>query len=125
MDYSLNRCLVDLDLALQSLEDLRQQGAQSQEVENCLRSLSTLKASLVARLKRRTPLKWLDLPTGIYNPLRRAGYHTVESVASLTSAQILAIPLIGVFYKDKIFRALEDWNRQPKTLSPEDLYFEL
>ena len=70
MDYSLNRCLVDLDLALQSLEDLRQQGAAPQEVDNCLRSLSTFKASLIARLKRKTPLKWLRLRTGIYNPER-------------------------------------------------------
>ena len=125
MDYSLNRCLVDLDLALQSLEDLRQQGAAPQEVDNCLRSLSTFKASLIARLKRKTPLKWLRLRTGIYNPLMRAGYQTVESGACLTPAQLLAVPKIGIGYRDEIFRALENWQEAPKTLSPEDLYFEL
>lgn len=127
MDTSIfvNQCLNDIDLALQSLEPLCQQEAPSQEVEKCRKSLSALRASLIERTKRRAPLKWLDLPTGIYNPLRRAGYHTIESVACLTSAQILAIPLIGTFYKDKILRALENWHREPKTLSPEDLHFEL
>jgi DNA-directed RNA polymerase alpha subunit len=122
---AVNECLSDLNLALQSLEALRQQGVHSQEVENCLKSLSAFKVSLVARIKRETPLKWLGLRTGIYNPLMRAGYHTIESVARLTPKQILAIPLIGTDYRDKILNALDSWHQKPRTSSPEDSYFEL
>ena len=121
---SVNECLGDLDLALQSLELLCQQGVPSREVERCRKNLSTLRASLIERAKRKTPLKWLRLRTGIYNPLMRAGYQTVESVSCLTSAQLLAIPKIGTGYRSEILRALESWHHEPKTLFPEDLHFE-
>jgi DNA-directed RNA polymerase alpha subunit len=125
MSIPLNECLSDLNIALQYLEPLCQQGSPSGEMQNCRRSLLTLRASLTERLKRKTPLKWLRLRTGIYNPLMRAGYQTVESVACLTSAQLLAIPKIGIGYRDEIFRALENWHQEPRTLSHQDSHFEL
>lgn len=121
----LNECLGCLDDALQSIELVCQQRALPPEIEECRSSFLALKASLTEKAKRKTPLKWLSLPTGIYNPLMRAGYYTVESVACLTSAQILAVPRIGIGYRNEIFRALVNWDQEPKTLSPEDSHFEL
>ena len=121
----LNECLGYLDAALQSIELVRQQGALPPEIEKCRSSFLALKASLIEKAKRKTPLKWLSLRTGIYNPLMRAGYHTIESVACLTSAQILSVPKIGIGYRDEIFRALENWHQEPRTLSLEDSHFEL
>jgi DNA-directed RNA polymerase alpha subunit len=125
MSIHLNECLSDLDAALQSLDLLCQQGSPSLEVDKCRSSLLTLRASLIEKAKQKTPLKWLCLRTGIYNPLMRAGYQTVESVSCLTSAQLLAIPKIGTGYKEEILKALESWHQEPRTLSRQDSHFEL
>ena len=110
MDDLLNECLKDLDALLQWLELPYEERLASSQAEKCKSSLSAVKTYLTAKIKKETPLKWLNLRTGIYNPLMRAGYRTVESIACLASWQFLAIPLIGPTYRDEIIKALEKWT---------------
>lgn len=121
MDELLNECLDDLEAALQWLELPYRQRPPSHEIEKCRNNISIAKTYLVARAKKEAPLKWLNLRTGIYNPLMRAGYQTVESVSSLTPTQLLVIPRIGTGYRDEILTALENWYQEPKIPSPQDL----
>ena len=118
MDDLLNECLDDLETSLQWLELPlpHQQRPPSCEIQKCRENLSTLRAFLAAKAKKETPLRWLNLRTGIYNPLMRAGYQTVESISCLAPWQLLAIPKIGVGYKDEIIKALKQWTQEePKT----------
>ena len=115
MDDLLKECLDDLEAALRWLELPYQQRPPSCEISKCRSNLLTLKIRLTEEAKKKTPLKWLNLRTGIYNPLMRAGYQTVESISGLTPAQLLAIPRIGENYKNEILRALEKWNQEPRT----------
>ena len=121
IDELLNECLDDFEAALQWLELPYKQRPPSHRIEKCRDNISIAKAYLVAKTKKETPLKWLNLRTGIYNPLMRAGYQTVESVSSLTPTQLLVIPRIGTGYRDEILRALENWYQEPKIPSPQDL----
>ena len=120
MNSLLSECLDDLDAALQWLELPYKQKPPSHEIEKCRNNLSVVRAYLAAKAKEQTPLKWLNLRTGIYNPLMRAGYQTIESVSSLTPTQLLVIPHIGVGYREEILKALEGWHREPKIPSPQD-----
>ncbi len=124
MSNLLYECLNDLEIALQWLELPRQQRPPSCAIERCRSNILTLRASLEEEAKECTPLKWLNLRTGIYNPLMRAGYVTIESVSCLTSAQLLAIPKIGAGYKEEIVRALEKWHQGPKTPAQQNLHSE-
>jgi DNA-directed RNA polymerase alpha subunit len=48
------------------------------------------------------PLNALDLSTRAYNRLRRAGYHTVAEIASLTDEQFLSIRQVGIIVLGEI-----------------------
>jgi hypothetical protein len=111
MDDLLNECLKDLDVLLQWLELPCEEKLASSQAEKCKSSLLAAKTYLTAKIEKGTPLKWLNLRTGIYNPLMRAGYQTVESIACLAPWQLLAIPKIGAGYKDEIVKALEKWTQ--------------
>lgn len=121
MDELLSECLSDLEVALQWLELPYKQRPPSHRIKKCRDNILIAKAYLAARAQKETPLKWLNLPTGIYHPLMRAGYRTVESVSSLTPTQLLVIPRIGTGYRDEILRALESWHQEPKIPFPQDL----
>jgi DNA-directed RNA polymerase alpha subunit len=112
MDELLNECLDDLGTALQWLEMPYQQRPPSWQIEKCRENLSIVKAYLAAKVDGRTPLKWLSLRTGIYNPLMRAGYQTIESISVLSPAQLLVIPKIGPGCKDEIIKALDKWHQE-------------
>ena len=124
MSNLLYECLNDLEIALQWLELPRQQRPPSCAIERCRSNILTLRASLAEGTKECTPLKWLNLRTGIYNPLMRAGYQTIESVSCLTPAQLVAIPKIGVGYKEEIIRALERWHQEPRIPARQDSHSE-
>lgn len=109
MDDLLLECLNDLETALQWLELPYQQRPPEIEFEKCRSNLAIVKARL-DREKQQTPLKWLNLPTGIYNPLMRAGFKTIESIAKLAPKQLMSIPGIGANYKDIIIEARERWH---------------
>jgi len=111
MDELLNECLDDLDIALQWLAMPNQRRPPSWQMEKCRENLSAVKAYLAAKADGRTPLKWLNLRTGIYNPLMRAGYQTIESISVLSPTELLVIPKIGPGCKDEIIKALEKWHQ--------------
>lgn len=119
MDDLLQECLESLETALQWLELPDDSRPSPCQIEKCRSSISAARAYLAAKAKKQTPLERLNLPTGIYNSLMRAGYQTVESVSCLAPWQLLAIPRIGRGYKDEIIKTLENWRREGlKTLCP-------
>lgn len=122
MDDLLLECLNDLETALQWLELPYQQRPPESDFQKCRSNLAIAKAKL-GEQKQQTPLKWLNLPTGIYNPLMRAGYQTIESIAKLAPKQLMSIPGIGTNYKDIIIQARERWNLESlKIPGPENLH---
>lgn len=47
------------------------------------------------REEKRTPLKWLGLPTYQFNALRRGGYLYVEDIEGLDAEQLLRLHNVG------------------------------
>lgn len=124
MDGFPDRCLKDLDAALEWLELLRRQERPFYEIKECRSSLLAVRAHLATKTEEKTPLKSLNLPTGVYNSLMRAGCQTVESISCLTSEQLLAIPRVGTGYADEILKALKSWHREQRIPSPLDSHSE-
>lgn len=69
---------------------------ESQRLMGFANAVLTLARNL--HVPEEQPLEVLDLPTGAYNALRRAGLHTVEAVARLNERQLMGINNIGAKY---------------------------
>lgn len=61
-------------------------------------------------LELRHPIDALDIPTSLYNLLRRAGISTVEELSELTWGQIISLKGVGEGKAKAIRRALEDFK---------------
>lgn len=109
MNDLLNECLDDLAVALEWLELPYQQKPPKHEIEKCRANLAIVRAQLASK-ENEIPLKWLNLPTGAYHPLMRAGHQTIEAVVKLAPKQLMAIPGIGENYRNIIIEACEQWQ---------------
>lgn len=69
---------------------------ESQRLMGFANAVLTLARNL--HVPEEQPLEVLDLSTGPYNALRRAGLHTVEAVARLNERQLMDINNIGAKY---------------------------
>lgn len=65
--------------------------------------------ALLMEPEENTPLKWLNLPTRIQNPLLRSGCNTIEHLSRLRADQITSIRGIGDGSVQVIEDALRNW----------------
>jgi hypothetical protein len=62
-----------------------------------------------------TPLAALEMPPDLYNPLRRAGYDTVELVAAAGPEVLMRVNLLGPDRVGRILAAISAWQRRRTT----------
>ena len=59
------------------------------------------------------PLEVLELPKELYNPLRRAGYDTVELVEAAGVELLMRVNGLGPERVGQIFAAIRKWKTRP------------
>ena len=61
-----------------------------------------------------TPLQVLGLPKELYNPLRRAGYHTVEMVQAAGPELLMRVNMLGPERVGQTLAAVRKWRSAAK-----------
>lgn len=112
MNELIIECLDDLEAALEWLELPGQSRPGKAEIDKCRQNVAQLRRALASARGReeQTPLKWLDLPTGVSNALLRAGYSTIEELEKLTPSQLASVPRIGGMSVKLVASALKTWK---------------